>query len=136
MKKNVALIFIPGVLWYFLAGRRYEQPEQGQDCLGSAWLCSVFLLSACQVGRRYQVSGVCQACQCSQPCPVPETESPDCVILISCLACDEEQCVALEPWAVCVYQLRRFWYPCSAPCCFPCFPWIPWLSWDSSVAAG
>lgn len=59
--------------------------------------------------------GECQACQC----PVPETESLVCVILISFLAWDEEQCIAVEPLSVCISQLRRFWYPCSAPCCFP-----------------
>lgn len=54
-EKKVTLIFQLCVLWYFLAGRRYEQSEQGQDCFGSA-VCVLLLLSACQVGRRYQVS--------------------------------------------------------------------------------
>lgn len=42
LKKKVTFIFLLCVLWCFLAGRRYEQPEQGQDCFGSAWLCSAF----------------------------------------------------------------------------------------------
>lgn len=78
----MTLIFLLGVLCYFLAGRRYEQPEQGQDCLGSAWLCAAF--AVCLSGR-WEVPG--ERCVPGLPvlsvCPEPQTESLDCVILIS-----------------------------------------------------
>ena len=56
------------------------------------------------------MSGVRQDCQCSQPCPVLETGillEP--VVLISFLACDDEQYIAVELCGGCVSLVLIIW---------------------------
>lgn len=114
-EKKVTLIFQLCVLWYFLAGRRYEQSEQGQDCFGSA-VCVLLLLSACQVGRRYQVSACARVLIVSSWCLfLPEMRS-------SVLQWNPGQYISVSWEDFGVHAVL------PAASLSLCFPWIPWDS--------
>ena len=107
-ERNVTLAFLylgcSGIFWLVGGTTNLQYPDKNKTALEDGVHVYILLLvSLCQVGRRRPVSGVCQDCQCSQPCPVLETGillEP--VVLISFLACDDEQYIALELCGCCV----------------------------------